>query len=1011
MDVNTLQVSAKDSYGGDLVVNIQLKSGTVTGGQTVVYTFMAMDKLGNVAVVDTVPIKVYNGNDIILTYNKYASDLVKLSSFGEEFYATAIDSFGDSITIQIIAVDGDLTAGATESIRLVAVDAVGNVKESEIIENIKIYGLPTITYKYDGDYIDVSDNPYATFDVRDSFGEEVSFEIEVIEGEKILGQKITYKVTATDIAGNVIEEFYTLDVVGKGKVGITLDVNDGDFIENDFVLVAQNESFELDVPTRTGYKFIGWSIDDVFYTDENGNSVKTFDETFNIATLTANWSKIYTITYKLDGGSTTNVTEYTFESETIVLSNPTKDHYDFVEWQLDGKKVTEIASGSYGDKTIVALWKPTIYVITYQLNGGSTSNVTEYTIESEAIVLSNPAKSHYDFAEWQLNGKKVTEIVSGSYGDKTIVAVWTPTIYTITYDLNGGSATNVTGYTIESETIVLSNPTKYCYDFVEWRLDGKVVTEIASDSYGDKTIVAVWTPTVYTITYELDGGSTTNVTGYTIESEDIILNNPTKTGYKFLGWSGTDVNGMSTEVIIPSGSTGNREYTANWKIITYTITYELDGGSTTNVTGYTIESETIVLSNPTKDHYDFVEWQLDGKKVTEIASGSYGDKTIVAVWTPTVYTITYQLNGDDATNVGTYTIESGSIILTNPTKTGYKFLGWSGTDIDGMSTNVVIPSGSAGNREYTANWGIITYTITYELNGGSAINEKTYTIESENITLNNPTRTGYDFVEWQLDGEKITEIVQGNYGDKTIVAIWKAIFIVSNNSIIGLTEYGRTLTEIIVPTNIDGEIITTISSKVFDNTCKVETVDILGGITTIEDRAFLDCSSLKSITIPWSVSSIGGSAFNGCRGLIEINYNATNCADFGIRNTVFNDAGKNEAGITVKVGANVTRIPRLLFSSSTSSYNPKISVVIFEEGSICKTIGSGAFSDCISLTRVEIPNSIENIESAAFGYCEELSNITFKGTVAEWNNVSKGSNWSRGIQATQVVCSDGTVSI
>ena len=468
---------------------------------------------------------------------------------------------------------------------------------------------------------------------------------------------------------------------------------------------------------------------------------------------------------------------------------------------------------------------------------------------------------------------------------------------------------------------------------------------------------------------------------------------------------------MSTEVIIPSGSTGNREYTANWKIITYTITYELDGGSTTNVTGYTIESETIVLSNPTKDHYDFVEWQLDGKKVTEIASGSYGDKTIVAVWTPTVYTITYQLNGDDATNVGTYTIESGSIILTNPTKTGYKFLGWSGTDIDGMSTNVVIPSGSAGNREYTANWGIITYTITYELNGGSAINEKTYTIESENITLNNPTRTGYDFVEWQLDGEKITEIVQGNYGDKTIVAIWKAIFIVSNNSIIGLTEYGRTLTEIIVPTNIDGEIITTISSKVFDNTCKVETVDILGGITTIEDRAFLDCSSLKSITIPWSVSSIGGSAFNGCRGLIEINYNATNCADFGIRNTVFNDAGKNEAGITVKVGANVTRIPRLLFSSSTSSYNPKISVVIFEEGSICKTIGSGAFSDCISLTRVEIPNSIENIESAAFGYCEELSNITFKGTVAEWNNVSKGSNWSRGIQATQVVCSDGTVSI
>ena len=63
-------------------------------------------------------------------------------------------------------------------------------------------------------------------------------------------------------------------------------------IENDFVLVLHNESFELETPTRTGYKFIGWSFDNVFYTDKNGNSIKTFDETFNVVTLTANWSEI-----------------------------------------------------------------------------------------------------------------------------------------------------------------------------------------------------------------------------------------------------------------------------------------------------------------------------------------------------------------------------------------------------------------------------------------------------------------------------------------------------------------------------------------------------------------------------------------------------------------------------------------------------------------------------------------------------------------------------------------------
>ena len=179
----------------------------------------------------------------------------------------------------------------------------------------------------------------------------------------------------------------------------------------------------------------------------------------------------------------------------------------------------------------------------------------------------------------------------------------------------------------------------------------------------------------------------------------MTLTNPTKTGYKFLGWSGTDIDGISMNVVIPSGSTGNREYTANWEAIKYTIAYELDGGTTTNVAEYTIESETITLLNPTKAHYDFVEWQLDGKKITEIAQGSYGNKTIVAVWMPTVYTIACELKGGSAVNEATYTIESEDIILNNPTKTGYKFLGWSGTDIDGISMNVVIPSGSTGNRE------------------------------------------------------------------------------------------------------------------------------------------------------------------------------------------------------------------------------------------------------------------------------------------------------------------------
>jgi len=1043
LDVNTLQVSAKDSFGSDLIVHIELKSGIVVGGETVVYTFTTTDLLGNIAVMDTLPIKVYDVNDIVINFNKYASDLIKLSSCGEEFFATAIDSFGESITLQVVAVDGELTAGAIESIKLVAIDGAGNVKESEIIENIKVYGLPTITYKYDGDYIDVSDNPYALFDVKDSFDEELSFDVEIIDGEKEIGKKITYKVIAEDIAGNRVEEIYTLRVIVNGKVTVSFDVNGGDSLDNDLVLIAHNESFELEIPTRTGYKFIGWSFEGVFYTDKNGNSIKAFDESFNIATLTANWSKIYAITYELSGGSTTNVTEYTIESETIVLSNPTKDHYDFVEWQLDGKKITEIESGSIGDKTIVAVWTPTDYSIDYELNGcvNNDANVDKYTIESETIVLSNPTKEHYDFVEWQLDGKKVTEIASGSYGNKRLVAIWMPTVYTITYELNGGNAVNETTYTIESETIVLSNPTKDHYDFVEWQLDGKKVTEIASGSYGDKTIVAVWTPNVYTITYQLNGGDATNVGTYTIESGSIILTNPTKTGYKFLGWSGTDIDGMSTNVVIPSGSTGNREYTAKWEAITYTITYELDGRSTTNVTEYTIESETIVLSNPTKDHYDFVEWQLDGKKVTEIASGSYGDKTIVAVWTPTVYSITYELDGGSTINEATYTIESEDIILNNPTKTGYTFLGWSGTEIDGMSTNVVIPSGSTGNREYTANWEIITYTITYELDGGTTTNNTEYTIESESIILSNPTKEHYDFVEWQLNGERVTEIAKGGYGDKTLVAVWTPTVYTITYELNGgenhpdniiVNAYTVESFTIIpkAPTKISYEFIGWYTESAYINEIEkikngswgditlyakwqsifiyadgaitglteygqtLEEIVVLSMIDGIEinaigANAFDSNETMCNITIPNTITTIGAYAFKKCNQLQNIYYEGGVdewCSITGLSTLMSHDANLYINGKIIKgeliIPDNVTSITSYAFYNRTDL----TSIIVGEN---VESIGYYSFYDCESLTSVTLGKSIKTIDSKAFGYGPEgifksVTKVNYRGALEQW---------------------------
>ena len=84
-------------------------------------------------------------------------------------------------------------------------------------------------------------------------------------------------------------------------------------------------------------------------------------------------------------------------------------------------------------------------------------------------------------------------------------------------------------------------------------------------------------------------------------------------------------------------------------------------------------------------------------------------------------------------------------------------------------------------------------------------------------------------------------------------------------------------------------------------------------VTGIADGAFSGSTNLTSITIPSSIKKIGMYAFSGCKALTEINFNATAVDDFEGSNSTFGDTMNNKAGITVNIGANVTRIPDHLF--------------------------------------------------------------------------------------------------
>ena len=84
------------------------------------------------------------------------------------------------------------------------------------------------------------------------------------------------------------------------------------------------------------------------------------------------------------------------------------------------------------------------------------------------------------------------------------------------------------------------------------------------------------------------------------------------------------------------------------------------------------------------------------------------------------------------------------------------------------------------------------------------------------------------------------------------------------------------------------------------------------------------------------------------------------------------------------------------------------SVVI---GDSVKYIGWGTFGGCSGLTSVTIPDSVTVIHDGAFYDCSGLTSIQYSGTIAEWNAISKGSNWNSNVPATKVICSDGEVDI
>ena len=408
----------------------------------------------------------------------------------------------------------------------------------------------------------------------------------------------------------------------------------------------------------------------------------------------------------------------------------------------------------------------------FSTNNGSTYSAiptvsNPINIISTSVATTNPTTFNVVY------GAKVDfTIPSGTYSNVMVYTVSAKPqciTYETTWDYNGGTA-NPSGTYPSSINygagidLTTLTPTKNGYTFAGWSngTDTFTGSETSADLNPSNsvsvTLTAQWTPIDYTISYTLNSGSlpsgTTNPSTYTIESNAITLNNPTRAGYNFKGWSGTGLTGDSnTTVTIAKGSTGNRSYTANWTAKTITLT--LDGQSATTAgttaayfkyataTYYSNSDCTTQLTDnkitvPARNGYSFggyytgtngtgtIYINSSGAFVNNAHTAITSDRTLYAKWTPKVYSIAYDLNngtaGAEAPTSGTF---DTVIEISNPTRTGYTFAGWTATGLTvdtakyGTTSSTVTTAWSNGATPVTATffknlrkWSGDTVTLT-----------------------------------------------------------------------------------------------------------------------------------------------------------------------------------------------------------------------------------------------------------------------------------------------------------
>ncbi|MGO4500506.1 InlB B-repeat-containing protein, partial [Paenibacillus sp. 2RAB27] len=269
------------------------------------------------------------------------------------------------------------------------------------------------------------------------------------------------------------------------------------------------------------------------------------DKVLGNTTLYAKWTPInYTVSFVVNNGIEIEGKQADYDTVITAPTVPTKENYTFAGWYKEAQLTNLWVFGTdkvLGDTTLYAKWNPINYTVSFVVNNGTEIEGKQAAYDTVITAPTVPTKENYTFEGWYKEDLETLWVFGSDklLGDMTLYAKWTPVMYIVNFQSNGGDL--VTKVNAAYDTIITAptTPTKPNYTFAGWYKEAAATTLWSFDSekvQGDMILYAKWTPNTYIVNFNANGGSLVSKVNADYDSTITVPPNPTKANYTFAGW-------------------------------------------------------------------------------------------------------------------------------------------------------------------------------------------------------------------------------------------------------------------------------------------------------------------------------------------------------------------------------------------------------------------------------------------------------------------------------------------